>query len=166
MILVNFDKQYLMNVTFDSDEICSAYTMSHALSTGEETAKSYFILLSKTGPKYTRKRCSTHFRRELRRDNNREPSDNYRNDRIPASKESPVSRLLIMTRGVTLMTTRKLNLEKLVFSEFLENWLDNPQPNFQHRRRTRLCVDWQNFKKIWFPVSEKIEGGHIDPPTP
>ena len=121
VILVNFDRQYLMNLTFDSDEICSVDTTSHVLSTGEETAKSYFILLSKTGPKYTRKRCSTHFRRELRRDSNREPSDNYRNDRIPASKESPVSRLLIMTRGVTLMTTRKLNLEKLVFSEFLEN---------------------------------------------
>ena len=80
MILVNFDKKYLMNVTFDSDEICSVYTMSHGLSTGKETAELCFILLRKTGSKYTGRRCSTHFERNFGSNFNTEPVDNNKND--------------------------------------------------------------------------------------
>ena len=67
VIFVNFDRQYVINVTFDSDEIYRASTSYDAVSSGEEVTKSITILLRKTGPKYTEKRFSTHFRRELRK---------------------------------------------------------------------------------------------------
>ena len=121
VIFVNFDRQYLMNDTYDSYKICSVRTSCHIVSIGWEAAKSISISLRKTGPKYTRKLCATHFRRELRRDGTREPSGNYRNDRMPASEQFPVGILLILTPAVTLKTTRTLNLEKRLFSKYLLN---------------------------------------------